>query len=143
MKVIVYPLNDTVAVEIIGHGYTVDDVLPRCPAGAVVIEDSQLPQDRYFRGAWALGQGAVNVNMVKARDIHVAKLKEKREKKLKDLDIEWSKALGQKKQKDADDIEAKRQALRDFPVTLKPQIDAAQTPEALKAIIPQDLADVL
>lgn len=37
---------------------------------------ADLPQDRYFREAWEDRDGSIQVNMVKAREVHKKKLKE-------------------------------------------------------------------
>jgi hypothetical protein len=97
------------------------------------LSDDELPADRYFRSAWK-DVGKIEVDMPKARDIHRDRLREMRAPKLAALDIEYQRAdeAGDAERKRA--IAAQKQALRD--VTADPAIDAAQTPDELKAVVP-------
>ena len=50
----------------------INEVLAKdCPAGAIIVDDSTLPQgaDAQFFDAWELVDGTVSVNFVKAKDI--------------------------------------------------------------------------
>ena len=80
-------------------------------------------------------EDAVRVNMPKARDIHMDKIREMRNKELAKKDIEYMRAL------EADDgsstaIAAEKQALRDIPQTFDLTTD---TPEELKEKWPEGL----
>jgi hypothetical protein len=97
------------------------------------VNAQDIPTDRTFRNAW-VDRGSIQHDMPKARALRLQFLRVEREKKWPDLDSQWMRAAGQKKLKEADDIEAKRQALRDFPQTIAAALDAAQDIEALKAI---------
>ena len=77
----------------------------------------------------------ITVNMVKARDIHRAKMRAVRAPLLVALDVAFQRALEQNTS--AAEIIAKKQALRD--VTSDPAIEAAQTLEELKAVWPEVL----
>jgi len=98
--------------------------------GIKEIDKSAIPNDRTFRSAW---KPDLAVDMDKARDIHRDKLRKLRTTKLEALDVELSRNPSK-----FDEIDAKRQALRD--VTADPAIDAAKTPAELKAAIPSVLA---
>jgi hypothetical protein len=100
--------------------------------GIVEIDPSAIPNDRTFRSAW---KSDLAIDMDKARDIHRDKLRRLREPKLAALDVELSRAFNDPIKQG--EIEAKRRALRD--VTADPAIDAAKTPEELKAVIPGPL----
>jgi hypothetical protein len=102
------------------------------------IQADGVPIDRTFRGAWCDVTAApvVDIDMPKARNIHRDRLRKLRAPLLAALDIEMSKAY--KNPAAQDTIEAKRQALRD--VTADPSIEAAKTPEELKAAIPAILS---
>jgi hypothetical protein len=89
-----------------------------------------VPADRTFRGAWAFNGAAVEIDMTKARDIHRDNLRAERAPKLAALDVAYMKALEQGG--DTFYIAADKQALRD--VTTDPRIEAAATPDALKAL---------
>lgn len=111
------------------------------------IEPSDVPADRTFRNAWK-DTGAVEVDMPKARDIWRDHLRALRKPLLESLDAEYQKAdegtndngaAGSAAKLLKKSIATKRQALRD--VTADPAIDAAQTSDALKAVIPAALRE--
>lgn len=89
------------------------------------IDKTDLPTSRQFRDAWVDTFSAIDHDMVKARAIHVERLRGDRAKAFVELDAEWMKAIGQKDQATADVIEAQRQVLRD--ITVDPRIVSAQT----------------
>lgn len=91
------------------------------------------PNGRY-RGAWTYDGKTFKVDMAKAREEHRAILRRERAPMLDQLDRDWMRAAGQKKQADADAIEGRRQRLRDAPAALAPAIEAATSLEELKAI---------
>ena len=69
------------------------------------------------------------INMTKAREIHKTNIREAREPKLAELDVEFQKAL--EKGTDTTSIVSKKQALRDAPADSA--IEAAKTDAELKA----------
>lgn len=105
----------------------------------VEIPGNQIPTDRTFRAAWKVTGSVVSVDMPKARAIHMDRIRSARKPKLEALDIEFTRALGKKNQKLADEVEAKRETVRTVDETYKPAIEAATTPEQLKAIWPEEL----
>ena len=91
-----------------------------------------VPQDRTFRGAWQFNGAAVEVDMAKAREVHKNALRAERNPRFDALDAEWFRAA---ETADADaqaSVAAQKQALRD--VTADARIDAAKTPDELKAL---------
>lgn len=99
------------------------------PADQVCVGHSvDVPSDRTFRNAWTWN-GKVDHDMEKCRAIHRDRMRAARAPKLAALDI---------KQLRGEDVEAEKAALRD--VTADPAIDAAKTPEELKAVWPEALA---
>lgn len=99
------------------------------------MEDADFPGDGAFRKAWAwTDSGPVTIDMEKAIEIHKDRLRKTREPLLQALDIEMMTAWVNGDTKAGQEIEAKKQALRD--VTADPAILAAETPEDLKAAIP-------
>lgn len=127
---------------------TDDDLVARCLAklptdasDVAVIDGAAIPSDRTFRAAWTAAAGTVTVDMPKARAIHLDRIRAEREVALAALDVEFSKAIGAKDQAAADAVEAKRQALRDLPASVASILNAAATPEALKAIDPKQTVD--
>ena len=97
----------------------------------------QPPEDRTFRNAWTLGEGGkVTVDMDKAREVWRARMRKARAPLLAALDVEMSRAFRDSAKQD--EIETERQALRD--VTADPAIEAAETPDQLKAVWPAVLS---
>jgi len=100
--------------------------------------DSAIPTDRTFRDAWAdtTPELTIDVDMGKARDIHLESIRIKRNAELSKLDIQATKA------QDIGDVDAltqirvRKQELRDLPVTLAPSLASAVSVDALKAIQP-------
>ena len=77
----------------------------------------------------------ININMTKARDIHREKVRQARNPKLAAKDVEFQRAL--ETGADTATIVSEKQALRDAPAAAA--IDAATTPEELKAAWDSDL----
>lgn len=94
---------------------------------------SEIPADRYFRGAWT-DTGKIDVDMSKAREIHKDVLRSMRTPLLAALDTEYLKADETGDSAEKLQIALRKQALRN--VTDSPAIAAAATPEELKAVIP-------
>jgi len=85
-------------------------------------------EDRYFRNACDIVEGKLTIDMPKARIIHEEKIRQARDKKLAELDIETLKG---------NDVQAEKQILRDLPANT--DLSTATTPEELKAIWPEEL----
>jgi len=104
-------------------------------------ENFELPLERTFRDAWSFGgnpeAGAIVVDMDLAKDIWRDKIRMKRKPELEALDAQFMKAM--ETGADTTEIIAKKQLLRDAPAD--PAIDAATTPEELKAV--QPISDVI
>ena len=81
----------------------------------------------------------IKVNMTKAREIKRDQLRAERRPLLEQLDVDFMRAQEQGDQAKADEISARKQALRD--VTADPAIDAATTPDELKAVRPSALEE--
>lgn len=94
------------------------------------------PADRTFRGAWQFDGDAVEIDITRARAIQRENIREERKPRLAALDVDYMKAL--EIGEGAADIAAAKKALRD--VTSDARIDAAATPDELKAL---DLATLL
>jgi hypothetical protein len=96
--------------------------------------DYQIPAERTFRDGWEADAdtGVISVNMTKAKDIWRDKIRAAREEPLKALDTAYMKAL--ESGSSTTQIVSDKQALRDAPALAS--IDAATTPDELKAIQP-------
>jgi hypothetical protein len=80
----------------------------------------------------------ITTNMSKAREIHRQRLRGLRGPKLAALDVAFMRAMETNDTARLAEISKQKQNLRD--VTADPRIDAAATPEALAAVIPNSLA---
>lgn len=89
-----------------------------------IVDAVNVPSDRNFRAAWIFSDG-IDVDMIKAQEIHMNYLRKIRDEKLKMLDIEQLKGHA---------VTAEKKALRDMPLNV--DLTTATTPEALKNIIP-------
>jgi hypothetical protein len=101
-----------------------------------VIEDDQLPQDRYFRDAWKLDAGAIAIDIEAAKEVQRNVWRKLRAPKLDALDMELMRAVeaGLSTAK-RNEIADKKQALRDITTTPLPD-----DLEAIKNAIPEPLA---
>ena len=113
------------------------DKLPADAVDAQIVEEAAIPADRTFRDAWTAGAGRIDHDMAKCREIHKARLRALRAPFLAALDTEYLRADEAGDIAKKAEIAAKKQALRD--VTKDPAIDAAGTPEALRAVFPAAL----
>lgn len=100
--------------------------------------DNVIPTDRTFRNAWAdiTSELTIDVDMAKARDIHLESIRIKRNAELSKLDIQAIKAQDIGDTDALTQIRARKQELRDLPVTLAPILASAVSVDALKAIQP-------
>lgn len=114
--------------------------LEKLPPDAInprLVDASAIPQDRTFRNAWTqIGSDVVH-DMGKCRALHRTKLRELRKPRLEALDSAYLCADERADTTAKKQIAMQKQALRD--VTADPAIDAAITPEALKAVMPEIL----
>lgn len=98
------------------------------------IAEADIPPDRTFRGAWTSDGKTITHDMEKCRSIHRDRMRAARAPKLAALDVGYQRADEGSDASKKQEISAKKQELRD--VTSLPAIDAATTPEALKAVWP-------
>lgn len=102
------------------------------------MEDSAIPKDREFREAWAdtTPELVIDFDMVKARKIHLERIRAKRNKELDRLDKEQIKAQDQNNTVEVVKIKMQKQVLRDLPQTIAADLESAQTTEELKKVKP-------
>ena len=123
----------TPAPEYLSRGHSVEDVrIKDTPSGlsSRIIDDLDIPQDRYFRGAWTddLPGDLVDIDMTKAQVVHMDVIRIARDEAIAVLDIETMKGI---------DVQTEKQVLRDIPQTF--DLTKAVTPEELKALWPTEL----
>lgn len=100
-----------------------------------IVDVTTIPSDRTFRNAWVKGVDRVEVDMPKAREIHMGRIRKARGKELDKSDIGVSKEVENGPVSKA--LKDKRQALRDLPATF--DLSIATNPEELKALWPDGL----
>jgi hypothetical protein len=112
------------------------------PEGAAEVqelpEDWQPVEDRTFRNAWEIDGKGVSVHMGKARDIHRNSLRRLREAEFAKLDVDSIRAQEKGDKAELAKVAERKQKLRDAPA--HPLIEAAATPEELKAITLEQVA---
>ena len=107
------------------------------PAGATNVHelpDDWTAPDRYFRNAWVTDGVSVSIDLTRAKEVHRNVMRKARVPLLRLLDAEIAKAEDTGGVQRRATLATKRQALRD--VTADSAVDAAQTPEQLKASWP-------
>ena len=82
----------------------------------------------------------VNVNMTKAREIHLAEIRRVRNEELVKEDVTFMRAVEAEETDAQNTIKTKKQTLRDLPATFDITTDV-DTPEQLKAKWPSELPD--
>ena len=80
-----------------------------------VVEDNEIPSARLFRNAWADDGATVDVDMPKAREIHMDAIRVDRDKQLAGLDVTFMRAVEDGDPDAQDDASVEKQALRNIP----------------------------
>ena len=136
-EVILYEYEGGIAISTPAPNVNIKTVIARdIPQGCKykVVDRAKLPYDRTFRGAWTID---CTVDMDKAKEIWIDQIRIVRNDRLKALDIEWMKAIENGENKEASDIAAVKQSLRD--VTERADIHKCKTTASLKKYRPQIL----
>ena len=109
----------------------VEDCVKDVPSGLdyFIIEDDDIPKNTFFERAWKIVDGKIEMDITKAREVHKENIRNARQEKLAELDIEFQKAL--ETSSSTTDIISKKQALRDAPADSA--IAAAKTENEVKA----------
>ena len=103
----------------------------------LLIEDTRLLEDRYFRNAWQHVDGSISVHMDKAKKIHLDKLRDIRS--IKFMNMGFPARLNPQVENAIldDETKLKLKELRDFPQNL--DLTAITDPDVLKNTIPDCL----
>ena len=132
MQVIIFSnTNGGVSVCVPTGEISIEAVLNKdCPQGAIIVDDSTLPQGdgALFFDAWELANGSVSVNLDKAKAMTKTRLRAEREPLLQAQDVLFQRAL--ESNSDTSAIVAEKQRLRD----VTKLVDAETTLEGLRAI---------
>ena len=102
-----------------------------------IVERAEIPTDRTFRNAL---KSDLTHDMEKCRSIWRDKMRDARKRLLAALDVEYQRADETGDAQEKLSVAAAKRELRD--VTAVPEIDAAKTPEELKAVWPECLGNV-
>lgn len=112
---------------------SIDDIAKQSVPNGVeykIIHEKDLPNNRGFREAWSLKDGKPFVDMTKAREIQMGRIRELRNKELARLDIEQMRGL---------DVNEKKKVLRDLPENIN--LDAIEDEDELLNFYPRVLKD--
>jgi hypothetical protein len=121
MPFIIYPQESGQVAVIIPTG-AIEDCIKDVPEGLPYkIVDSLDIDNDYFNAYDYSEEAGAEVNIGKAKEIHLDKFREARTPKLQALDVQFMKAVEQADTEKQAEIGAKKQALRD--VTLTPLPD--------------------
>lgn len=101
-----------------------------------IVDEDEIPVDLTYREAWVLAGGKPQVDMARAKTVHRNKLRDQRKSLFAENDAKAAWAVLTEDEALKAEALAERQRLRDLPAL--PSIDAAQTPDELKAIRAQD-----
>lgn len=104
------------------------------PAGVSyeIVDASEIPSDRTFRGAWVMGDCCVDCDLDKCKEIGHAKRREMRAKEFAPYDDIIAKQIPGA---DAEAAENARLQIREKYAFLQELIDTALTPEAIKSAL--------
>lgn len=113
-------------------GLTIEEIAAKdVPAGVAfeIVDMTDIPEDRTFRGAWERQGRAIALKLPKARDIAHTMRRASRAGEFAPLDVEATvPAL-------AAQAEAKRQAIRERYAAMQTEIDAATDVDQVKAAL--------
>lgn len=127
------PSNENIEAELVKSGQMLDAISWRR------ITTDDLPKNRLFRDCWRSDGRRIAVDMGLAREAHLADVRRARDAKLREKDGDWLREFSRGNAEATATVEAERQTLRDVPQTIDAEVKAARTPEALKAIWPDQL----
>ena len=97
-----------------------------------IVSTDAIPSDRTFRNAWTKGNGTVDVDLTKAKEIGHNKRRQKRAEEFTPYDEVIVKQIPGV---DAVEAEAARQGIRAKYADVQAAIDAADTPDEIKAAL--------
>ena len=145
MKTVIKCIDGSVAVMTLVAGADLDEAIskwkqahPNKYLSHREMPDDAVPTDRTFRGAWTdtTPELTIDIDMAKARGIHLGRIRIKRNAELSKLDTQATKAQDIGDAETLTQIRTRKQELRDLPATLAPTLASAVSVDALKAIQP-------
>jgi len=133
-------------------GWTEDEVIEAAikrnieagiiPSGASywIVDEVDLPSGEYFFDAWEYDNG-VQVNMSRARDIHMSYIRKCRDAELVRLDVPFLRAIESGETAEQKRIAVVKQRLRDIPLTF--DLASYSTPDTLERAWPERLTKLV
>ena len=136
MNRIIYPTPEG-GVAVIIPAESVELALKDVPEGVPyeIVPEDAIPSDRFFRNAWVKGSGKVEVDLPKAKAIGHDIRRTKRAEEFAPLDEVIAKQIPGK---DAAAAEEARQIIRNKYTEVQDAIDAAETPDEIKAALMEE-----
>jgi hypothetical protein len=133
MKRIIYQ-NETGGVSIIIPTESVELALKDVPEGVPyeIVDEADIPSDRYFRNAWVMGDCCVEHDLDKCKEIGHDRRRQQRAEEFAPLDRVISLQLPGM---DMVAAEAGRQLIRNKYAAMQNDIDAATDPDEIKQIL--------
>jgi hypothetical protein len=133
MNRIIYQ-NETGGVAVIIPAESVELALKDVPEGVhyEIVTTDNIPSDRFFRNAWVKGTGKVDIDLDRARSVGHDIRRQKRAEEFQPFDEVIAKQIPGK---DSAQAEEARQAIRDKYTEVQDAIDAASTPDEIKAAL--------
>jgi hypothetical protein len=135
MKIIYQNQEGGVSVIIPTGELSIEEVAAKdVPEGVAyeIVEDDAIPSDRYFRNAWVANGAAVEVDLDQAKQIGHTIRRQQRAEEFAPLDEVIAKQIPGM---DLVAAEAGRQLIRNKYAQVQEQIDAAATPDDIKAAL--------
>jgi hypothetical protein len=133
---IVYPTPDGGVAVIIPAGelpieeVAAKDVPPGVPYE--IVDEADIPSDRYFRNAWVMGDCCVEHDLDKCKEIGHNIRRQQRAEEFKPFDDVIAKQIPGA---DATAAEEARQAIRDRYAVMQDAIEGASTPDEIKTAL--------
>jgi hypothetical protein len=121
-------------VAVIIPAESVEAALKDVPAGVdyEIVPEEAIPGDRFFRNAWVKGDCCVDLDLDKCKAVGHDIRRQKRAEEFKPFDEVIAKQIPGK---DSAQAEEARQAIRDKYTEVQDAIDAASTPDDIKAAL--------
>jgi hypothetical protein len=133
MKRIIYQ-NETGGVSIIIPTESVELALKDVPEGVPyeIVDEADIPSDRYFRNAWVMGDCCVEHDLDKCKEIGHDRRRQQRADEFAPYDeVIMKQILGA----DATAAEEARQQIRDKYALIQDVIEGASTPDEIKTAL--------
>jgi hypothetical protein len=133
MKRIIYQ-NETGGVSIIIPTESVELALKDVPEGVTyeIVDEADIPTDRYFRGAWVMGDCCIEHDLDKCKTLGHDLRRQQRAEEFKPFDEVIMKQIPGA---DAVAAEEARQSIREKYALIQEAIDLAATPNEIKAAL--------